>query len=80
MILTLELPDQICNSLYCQPYSSYNVNSENLVLDQLIIPKLIYFFIHISYLLDSVLILYREIVSWSLMEVKGLMNDWAVLL
>ena len=80
MILNLELPDQICNSLYCQPYSSYNVNSENLVLDQLIIPKLIYFFIHISYLLDSVLILYREIVSWSLMEVKGLTNDWAVLL
>ena len=80
MILTLELPDQICNSLYCQPYSSYNVNSENLVLDQLIIPKLIYFFIHISYLLDSVLILYGEIVSWSLMEVKGLMNDWVVLL
>ena len=75
MILTLELSDQICNSLYCQPYSSYNVNSENLVLDQLIIPKLIYFFIHISYLLDSVLILYGEIVSWSLMEVKGLMND-----
>ena len=80
MILTLELPDQICNSLYCQPYSSYDVNPENLVLDQLIIPKLIYFFIHISYLLDSVLILYGEIVSWSLMEVKGLMNDWAVLL
>ena len=55
--LTLKLPDQICNSLYCQPYSSYNVNSENLVLDQLIIPQLIYFFIHITNLLDSVLIL-----------------------
>ena len=57
MHLTLKLPDQICNSLSCQPYSSYNVNSENLVLDQLIIPKLIYFFIHITNLLDSVLIL-----------------------
>ena len=57
MHLTLKLPDQICNSLYCQPYSSYNVNSENLVLDQLIIPQLIYFFIHITNLLDSVLIL-----------------------
>ena len=57
MHLTLKLPDQICNSLCCQPYSSYNVNSENLVLDQLIIPKFIYFFIHITNLLDSVLIL-----------------------
>ena len=26
---------------YCQPYNSYNVSSENVVLDQLIIPKLI---------------------------------------
>ena len=42
---------------YCQPYSSYNVSSENLVLDQLIIPKLIYFFILIICLLDIVLIL-----------------------
>ena len=28
-----KLPDQICNSPYCQPYNSYNVSSENLVLD-----------------------------------------------
>ena len=55
--LTLKLPDQICNSPYCQPYSSYKVNIENLVLDQLIIPKLIYFFILIAYLVDMVLIL-----------------------
>ena len=27
--LTLKLPDQICNSPYYQPYSSYNINSEN---------------------------------------------------
>ena len=40
IILTLELPDQIFTSPYCQPYSSYNVSSENLVLDQVIIPKL----------------------------------------
>ena len=53
---TLQLPDQICNSLYCQPYNSYNVSSENLVLDQLIIPKLIFFFILITYLFDIVLI------------------------
>ena len=35
-------PDQICNSPYCQPYNSYSVSSKNLVLDQLIIPKLIF--------------------------------------
>ena len=55
--LTLQLPDQICNSPYCQPYNYYNVSSENLVLDQLIIPKLIFFFILITYLVDVVLIL-----------------------
>ena len=55
--LTLKLPDPICNSPYCRPYSSYNVSSENLVLDQLIIPKLIFFFILITYLVDIVLIL-----------------------
>ena len=32
-----------CNSPYCQPHcDSHNVSSENLVLDQLIIPKLIF--------------------------------------
>ena len=66
-----KLPDQFCNSPYCQPYNSYNVSSENLVLDQLIIPKLIFFFILITYLVDIVLILYGEILSWSLMGVKG---------
>ena len=30
--------DLISNSPYCLPYNSYNVSSENLVLDQLIIP------------------------------------------
>ena len=50
-------PDQIRNSPYCQSYNSYNVNSENLVLDQLIIPKLIFFFILITYLFDILLIL-----------------------
>ena len=30
--------DLISNSLYCLPYNSYEVSSENLVLDQLIIP------------------------------------------
>ena len=56
MLLTLSLLDQICNFLYCQHYNSCDVSSENLVLDQLIIPKLIFFFILITYLVDIVLI------------------------
>ena len=55
--LNLWFPDHICNSPYYQAYNSYNVSSENLVLDQLIIPKLIFFFILITYLIDIVLIL-----------------------
>ena len=57
LLLTLSLPDQVCNSPYCQPYNSYDVSSENLVLDQLIIPNLIVFFIRITCLVDIVLIL-----------------------
>ena len=34
----------------CQLYNSYNVSSKNLVLDQLIILKFIFFFILITYL------------------------------
>ena len=55
--LILLFPYPICNSPYCQPYNSYDVSSENLVLDQLIIPKLKYFFILITYLVDIILIL-----------------------
>ena len=35
------MPDQKknCHSPYCQPYNSYNVSSEHLILDQLIIPQ-----------------------------------------
>ena len=47
-------------------------NSENLVSDQLIIPRLIFFFILITSLVDIVLILLGEILPWSLVEVKGL--------
>ena len=56
-ILTPELSDQICNSPYCQSYNSFNISLENLILDQLIILKLIFFFIHFSCLVDIVLIL-----------------------
>ena len=55
-----------------RPYNFYNVGFENLVLDQLIIPKLIFLFTLITCLLDIVLILYGEILFWSLMGVKGL--------
>ena len=50
------------------PFVYQGVSSGNLILDQLIIPKLIF-----SLLISLVLILYLgEILSWSLMGVKGL--------
>ena len=55
--LTLWLPDKILNSPFCQSYNSYHISSDNLVLDQLVIPKLIFFFILNTYLVDIVLIL-----------------------
>ena len=51
-------------------YDSYHVILENLVLDQLIIK--IFFAILIICQLDIVLMLKGEILSWSLMGVKGL--------
>ena len=53
----------------------YNVSSENLVLNQLIILKLIFFFILITYLVDIVLISQGEILSWSLMGVEWLKEE-----
>ena len=47
----------LCISGRCQSYNFHNVSSENLVLDQLIIPQLIFFFILITYLVDIVLVL-----------------------
>ena len=41
-------------------------------LQSLIIPKLIFFLILITYLVDIVLILQGEILSWSLVGVQGL--------
>ena len=41
-------------------------------MDQLIISKLIFFFVLMTYLVDIVLILLGEILSWSLLGVKGL--------
>ena len=48
--LTLSLSGQICNSPYCQLYSSYIVSSENLVLDQLIFYPQIDIFIYSRHL------------------------------
>ena len=59
MLINLNL-HQTCNSPYRQTYISYNVSSENLVLDQLIIPKLLFFFILIIYLVNIVLIYVRR--------------------
>ena len=53
-LLTLYLPDQICKFSLQSTIQFFNVSSENLVLDQLIIPKLIFFFILITCLLDIV--------------------------
>ena len=58
------------NSHYHLQYNSYNVSLENLVLDQLIIPWLIFNFLLITTVLDFVLMLLGEILSWSLMGVK----------
>ena len=48
--------DLITLSPYCLQYNSYGVSLENLVLDQLIIPKLVFFFSLITCLLDIVLV------------------------
>ena len=74
---TMELPspfhsqDLMSNSPCCLSYSSYDDSSENFVLDQLLTPWLISFFILINCLLDKVLILKGEILSWSLVEFRG---------
>ena len=50
--------DLISNSPFCLPYNSYDVSSDNLVLDQLLIPGplLTFVFFLITCLLDIVLI------------------------
>ena len=49
------------------------------MLDQLIIPKEIVFFILITCLVDAVLILSGEILYWSLVGVKGFKHPRASL-
>ena len=63
------------NSPYCLSYNSCDVSSESLVLHLLIILKLIFFFILVTCLLDIVLTLWGEIMSWSFMVGKGCCNS-----
>ena len=60
------------NSPYCLSYNSYDASLENLTLDKLKIPLLIFLFILITCQLDVVLILRRDILSWLLLGVKEL--------
>lgn len=53
---TISQPDIINDSPYCLPYNSSDVSPENLVMDPLIIPYLILFYISIILLNDIVLI------------------------
>ena len=66
-LLPLNSQDLISNSPYCLLYSSCNVSLENLVLDQLIIPWLTFFF----FLLLVCLILY-----WYCKEKFCLGHSW----
>ena len=56
-LLAFHSIDLISNSPYCQPYNSYDVSLDNLVLDQLIITELIFSFILITCLLGILLIM-----------------------
>ena len=68
--LTYSPYDLISNSSYCPLYNIRDMSLENLVLHQLIIPHLIFFFILIICLLSIVLIPSRKLLSWSLMGAK----------
>ena len=70
LFLPFHYQDLISNSPYCLPYNFYDVNSENLALDQLKIPTLTFFFILITCLLDIILILEGHILSWPVMELR----------
>ena len=46
MIFLTPSQDLLSNSPYCLPYNSFDLNSENLVLDQLIFPLLFFLYSH----------------------------------
>lgn len=72
IFLTPSLPNRISKSPHCLSYNSCDVGSKNLSLDQLKIPLFILFLILITNVFDILLILWRKILSGSLMKVKGL--------
>ena len=49
--------DILSNSRYCLPYNSYEASLENLLLDQLVIPLIVFFLFLIAFLLGIVFIL-----------------------
>ena len=54
--MTMKRVDLIGNSPYCLPYNSYGVSSQNMVLDLLTTPLLIFIAILITCELDIVLL------------------------
>ena len=75
--LTLSLQDLISNSPHCLLYNFQDVSTENLVLDQPIIPQSTFFFILVtSCLLGIVLYCEEEIFlshSWELKSLKEIL-------
>ena len=74
-VLLFHSQQLISNYPYCLLYNSFDASSENLVLDQLISPNWFFWFILITCQLNIVVILWGEIISWSLVGVKGLTID-----
>ena len=75
-LVDIKLGTGLSSGVYVTPFHSQvlpcnycDVSLENLVLDHLIIPYLILFFLFITCQLDVVLILQREFLSWSFVEV-----------
>ena len=56
-IMRINSQDRISDSPYCLPSNSYDMNLENLVLDQIKIPSLIFYFSLVTSMLDIILIL-----------------------
>ena len=74
--------DFFSNSPYCLLCKSYDINLENLVLDQTTIPLLIFFFILITCLLDAIWINSKEKFclgqSWELRGQSNCIMDCAL--
>ena len=73
--LTLSPPDLISNSPCCLLYHSHDVCSEKLVLDQLIIPLLNFFFALFTFLLDIDIVRINFFVMKEKMSVRLLWQE-----